>query len=1468
MTSLLRHARELTTGAGSSAHWAKVLAILVVVLAGADAACNLTVPISDATHLDVGGSILGLGLHLAEPKGGASAKGSITISLPQFISCPNWSIIGSSHKFWSTARFSLDMYLASDPSEIVVKAGSVPIHVHGIAMSISSFGLLNGSLINGFEGTGALRIVEGSADAMGHDFDLRTKVDSPVQMTAHISACQGAPNFELSMSLFGAFKSDSLPGSKSHIDMIATVVALPSTTQPSASSIATIEPSSGAWNEPTTITLTGPGLIDPSGRPMAVDILSARRGGLVSCMDVSVPGGEELGQSSSRRGDDDEEGGRKGNKGEDEEEAEQAEGEAVESSRRRRNRNRRQLFAAAVHARARAARLRRERLARNAPLLAHAAEPGAPAAHGGSPAGSSFVPPGGAQRSGSSGGSTAGLTGSADGALSAAAGRPLLINEAVAVLAASKKAMAAAPQSTGRHQQPQHAQRSSGHAEQPAGGDLHALARMLAELDEAQLEGLAQAGPSAIATLPAGGRGTAAASAGAGQESAVGQTRPQTPSRAAFLAAIEKRRGGESPPPGPPPATIVCTIPPGLPGDVANVQLADGGGCGAPKVPFTFSDSLCNNDLHAGCLLLPHGDFNESACACACAPGFHGARCQMCDASRPASCGEGASCVGADFRFFRGEVHSKSYECTPADMPAAFGSVAVTVECEGREDAPGMGVCRLQVGGGSALNPAEAPGIVCEAHGCAFDDGSASARCAQVTCNMGDYGPVVQSLIGRETIQGSISFDCARAHADGRARCVLLVSDLPIPISADCAVTECVPNAVLAAMRKQRTIQLVLALSALVAAVLLVVVLPIVLCLALRTPRTLAATLKRIGPPLGSTAPPPRHSAATAQGDDDDDNVPTASELDALPPTYAGALVPGAGGRAGATTAAVANGGSTGVGKGAASASEGLGGHTTLVSELRFNGLSVVAANGRVLLNEVSGVARAGELLGVMGPSGSGKTTMLDVIAGLPPVGARTTGEALLDDRPLKLGASYPPSLVAYCQQHDLLPATLSVLECVSLAAMLTLPAAWPTKAKLRRAIDALGEVGLNHVADSIIGDATMVSAHGRVSGGERRRISLATALVASPAILLCDEVTSGLDSTTAYAMVRTLRALARRGRIVVLSIHQPSSRAFLGLDRLLLLHRGEIVLAAPTSELSAACDGAGVPCAPGFNLADHLLDVLAADADGDVSHRLAQRSSWAPIDPAAFEARRSALAASASGAGGWKLRPQESPLRRARVELRALFWRASVSVVRHPSLLRLHLMVAVFSAAAVGGLFHGLGNDVSGLQNRCAARVRTQAHAPPCPPAHLVCVPRWPRSLSPPQDRRGLLRARPLRLLRALSDGSLHGRVEPLAEGDPQRLLRPARTPALQADARRTAPARGAGVRILRCFLPVGEPPRATRPRTDSAAEQRGCKASNACLPNLNRRAVARVLAAWLSAHVHAHRAFLMCPCRAAGKL
>uniref|UniRef100_A0A453S6M9 ABC transporter domain-containing protein n=1 Tax=Aegilops tauschii subsp. strangulata TaxID=200361 RepID=A0A453S6M9_AEGTS len=210
------------------------------------------------------------------------------------------------------------------------------------------------------------------------------------------------------------------------------------------------------------------------------------------------------------------------------------------------------------------------------------------------------------------------------------------------------------------------------------------------------------------------------------------------------------------------------------------------------------------------------------------------------------------------------------------------------------------------------------------------------------------------------------------------------------------------------------------------------------------------------------------------------------------------------------------------------------------------------------ILRDVSLTARAGEILAVVGPSGAGKSTLLDILAVRT---APTHGRLLLNSAPLR--SSSFRRLSAHVPQADVALSLLTVAETFTFAASLLYHTSASAASTAVTAL--LADLRLAHAAH------TRVSAS-RLSGGERRRVSIGLALLCNPGVLLLDEPTSGLDSSSAFVVVGCLRAVAAaRGTTVVLSIHQPSARLLSAVDSLLLLSRGTVLHHGSLASLDAA---------------------------------------------------------------------------------------------------------------------------------------------------------------------------------------------------------------------------------------------------------------------------------------------------------
>ncbi|BGP14521.1 hypothetical protein JCM10213_005190 [Rhodosporidiobolus nylandii] len=253
---------------------------------------------------------------------------------------------------------------------------------------------------------------------------------------------------------------------------------------------------------------------------------------------------------------------------------------------------------------------------------------------------------------------------------------------------------------------------------------------------------------------------------------------------------------------------------------------------------------------------------------------------------------------------------------------------------------------------------------------------------------------------------------------------------------------------------------------------------------------------------------------------------------------------------------------------------------------LQFSDLSYTLPTGRRVLDSISGAVQPGEIMAVLGASGAGKSTFLDLLARKSKRGT-VEGEILVNGR--KVPDAEFRRVVGFVDQEDTLMGTLTVYETVLYSALLRLPKDMSFEDKRMRTLETMHELGILGIRDSRIGESGQRS----ISGGEKRRVSIACELVTSPSILFLDEPTSGLDSYNAFNVVESLVQLAHNyKRTVVFTIHQPQSNIVALFDKLVLLAKGKVVYSGQADACQGYFDGIGSPCPPGYNIADYLIDV------------------------------------------------------------------------------------------------------------------------------------------------------------------------------------------------------------------------------------------------------------------------------------
>uniref|UniRef100_A0AAV1V7V9 ABC transporter domain-containing protein n=1 Tax=Peronospora matthiolae TaxID=2874970 RepID=A0AAV1V7V9_9STRA len=248
------------------------------------------------------------------------------------------------------------------------------------------------------------------------------------------------------------------------------------------------------------------------------------------------------------------------------------------------------------------------------------------------------------------------------------------------------------------------------------------------------------------------------------------------------------------------------------------------------------------------------------------------------------------------------------------------------------------------------------------------------------------------------------------------------------------------------------------------------------------------------------------------------------------------------------------------------------------------------APDGRKrILKNVSGRCAPGELTAIMGPSGSGKTTLVDLLADRISSG-EVTGDLELNGE-LRVSKTFR-AVTSYVAQEDSLLGSFTVLETMRMAARLSLPTTVKSKQIDSRVDDVLEGMGLGTCRDTLVGDMFRKG----LSGGQKRRLSIAMELLSNPSILILDEPTSGLDSSATHNVMKLILQLCSEGKTVLCTIHQPSSLVYDMFTNVVVLSAGETVYCGPRPQMIPHFAAAGYDCPQYMNPAEYFISLVNTD--------------------------------------------------------------------------------------------------------------------------------------------------------------------------------------------------------------------------------------------------------------------------------
>jgi ABC-type multidrug transport system ATPase subunit len=354
----------------------------------------------------------------------------------------------------------------------------------------------------------------------------------------------------------------------------------------------------------------------------------------------------------------------------------------------------------------------------------------------------------------------------------------------------------------------------------------------------------------------------------------------------------------------------------------------------------------------------------------------------------------------------------------------------------------------------------------------------------------------------------------------------------------------------------------------------------------------------------------------------------------------------------------------------------------------------------KTILDGVSADLTSGTLTAIIGGSGSGKTSLLNQMSGrMKGNRISTTGQTLFN------GSEDASSIKsAYVIQQDILLPTLTVRETLTYAAQLRLPSSVTQVERTQLVEEVITELSLKEAAGTRIGN----HAHKGCSGGEKRRTSLGVQLLSNPSLLWLDEPTTGLDSTSAYQVVKTLQNLARKGRTIIVTIHQPRSEIWSLFDNVILLTRGSPAYAGSAKECLSYFAKLGHEMPPFTNPAEHLIDIVSVDNRSEEAEAAAEerveriKGAWRQHCERNLREKDEQRFAAATA----ESKPNTLSLGHSSVvqQIRVLTARTWVVTIRDPMGMLGSLLEAISMAIITGWIFLQVDGSLSGIRSRQGA--------------------------------------------------------------------------------------------------------------------------------------------------------------------
>ncbi len=352
------------------------------------------------------------------------------------------------------------------------------------------------------------------------------------------------------------------------------------------------------------------------------------------------------------------------------------------------------------------------------------------------------------------------------------------------------------------------------------------------------------------------------------------------------------------------------------------------------------------------------------------------------------------------------------------------------------------------------------------------------------------------------------------------------------------------------------------------------------------------------------------------------------------------------------------------------------------------------------ILHDISLDVPSGSIMAIIGGSGSGKTSLLNQIA------QRSSSKGLTVQGKVYFNGQEGINNIthAYVIQQDILLPNLTCRETLQYAAELRIPSSVSKSDRKNLVEEVILELGLKDCSDTIVGD----SRHKGLSGGEKRRLSIGIQMLSNPSVLFLDEPTTGLDSNSAYLLIKTLKQLSKRGnRTFILSIHQPRSDIFFLFDSLCILSKGKTIYTGLVKNTISYFENLGFYVPDHVNPADYFIDISSIDSRSVETEQTSTErvkrlvNEWKPVADTKFNDEIVSLKQITTSQRRKISRESKAPLSR---EILILIKRTTILTSRDlTGTLGLYLEALVLGTI-VGWVFYKPGDSLTGIRTTAGA--------------------------------------------------------------------------------------------------------------------------------------------------------------------